>query len=499
MPSGINIEWYKYDNLIIDCLPNMTIVEFSDVYLPHVSTKAIGSRAKKLGIKPSNRKLSQEEKDKISFNFTKDVSEDNKLFIISNINKMSRKDIAKKINLSLYLVNKIIEDYDLKIDQEFQKRIHKEKSREHVHLATKASAEMWKDDIFRNKMSGKLSEKTKKLWKDEKYRSKVKNGICNAYQESDLRERLSIIGKERYNNNEFVRQALHADRPFKTSKLNDRVAQVLESHNIDFESEFPLTNYKFDFKIGNILLEVQGDYWHNLPFNIRNDRAKAEIVRKYYPDYNLRYIWESEFKSIRGIDRLLEILEYKKPEPTPININELSFEVYDDKKLAEKFLNSYHYLGWVKRSSKMFRFHFHNQTVMLATFGQPVRPNTAPGKVLELIRLCRNPYFYNKNMGSSFLSKCEKQIKQDGVFDNLVSFSDNRLHHGAIYAASNWECAGETQSDYQYISDSNVPMHKKTLYNRARSCGMKEREYAELNGFIKVYIGTKLKWIRKLR
>jgi hypothetical protein len=101
-------------------------------------------------------------------------------------------------------------------------------------------------------------------------------------------------------------------------------------------------------------------------------------------------------------------------------------------------------------------------------------------------------------MGSYFLSRCEKSIKKLKEFDNLVSFSDNRLHNGTIYAASNWEYVGETQSDYQYLSSLNVPMHKKTLYNRAKSCGMKEREYAELHSYRKTIVGTKSKWLRKL-
>jgi len=498
MPSGIKINWSDFDQLIEQHLPNMTISEFTENHIPHISKKAVGSRARKLGIIPAKKKLSQSHKDMVSDHFTKEVNEDQKLFICSNLNKISRKDISKKIGVSLYIINKIIKNLDLEIDFEFQKTIHAEKSKEHVHLATEASVKMWDDEEFREKMSKKLSAKTSSLWQDEKYRSKVKNGIQNKYENSDLRERLSAIGKERYQNDESIKKILHADRPFKTSKLNSLVAQVLESHNIDFEIEFELANYKFDFKIGNILLEVQGDYWHNLPPNIKNDRAKLEITRKYYPNYSLRYIWESEFKSIRGKERLLEILGYKQPNPTSIDIQELSFEIYNDKKSAEKFVNSYHYLGWAKRCSKIFRLHFFNQTIILATFGQPVRPNTAPGRVLELIRLCRNPYFYNKNMGSYFLSRCEKSIKKLKEFDNLVSFSDNRLHNGTIYAASNWEYVGETQSDYQYLSSLNVPMHKKTLYNRAKSCGMKEREYAELHSYRKTIVGTKSKWLRKL-
>ena len=49
------------------------------------------------------------------------------------------------------------------------------------------------------------------------------------------------------------------------------------------------------------------------------------------------------------------------------------------------------------------------------------------------------------------------------------------------------------------MSASNIPMHKKTLYNRAIKCNMKEKEYAEINGFKKVEIGRKMKFIYNIK
>jgi len=38
-------------------------------------------------------------------------------------------------------------------------------------------------------------------------------------------------------------------------------------------------------------------------------------------------------------------------------------------------------------------------------------------------------------------------------------------------------------------------MHKKTLYNHAKKMGMKEKEYAELNSYKKVYGQEKLRFV----
>lgn len=498
MPSGTPIDWSKYDHIIIKYLPSMTIAGWGRKYLPHVSTKAIGARAKKLGVKPGRRRLTQEHKNNISQSVKKELSNYQKEYIIINANKLSRGDISKKLGISLYLVNQCFNDLGIKIDKDFERSIHAQKSRMHIDKATYYAKLKWEDNAFRERMSGLISERSKELWSDERYRSKVLKGIKSAYDETDLKERLSAIGKHSYNTNDKVKSILHAPRKFKNSKLNDRVASVLDGYKIAYDREYELANYKFDFKIGTILLEVHGDYWHNLPKNRKNDRAKSTIIRKFFPHYDLKYLWESEFYSVRGTSRLLEVLGLKEPDPTYIDLSELDFESVNSDIGLEKFMNSYHYLGWTKRGSINYRMKYEDQSVIVASFGYPVRQNTASGKVLELIRLCRNPFFYNKNMASNFLSKCIKDIKSLGIYDNIVSFSDDRLHCGSVYKASNWKLVGKTKSDYEYLSGDNIPMHKKTLYNRAKAAGITEREYAELNNYRKTSIGTKTKFIYRL-
>jgi len=98
---------------------------------------------------------------------------------------------------------------------------------------------------------------------------------------------------------------------------------------------------------------------------------------------------------------------------------------------------------------------------------------------------------------SWFLSKCLRELKNTD-YEFAVSFADTQYHEGTIYKASNWIDYGLCQPDYQYISDVGVPMHKKTLYNRAMRAGMKEREYAESYGYKKVKTGRKLKFVYPL-
>lgn len=66
MPSGKKIAWEAYDYFIVTYLPTMTIEELVKTHLPHISAKAVGSRARKLGIKPVIYKPTDAHKQKIA-------------------------------------------------------------------------------------------------------------------------------------------------------------------------------------------------------------------------------------------------------------------------------------------------------------------------------------------------------------------------------------------------------------------------------------------------
>lgn len=490
------IDWSKIDPLIIRYLPLMTCVDFCKKHRLDIVPRTIGQRAKKLGVKPIKYRPTEEHKAKTSSGLKKAFLEKDKQFVIDNLNKISRKKIALRLDVSIPVLNTLISDLGLVIDPDAQRRFHREGSSLHVK---KAARSLWNkfrnDESFASDISASISAKSRELWKNELYRLKVIGGIRRRYDSSDLRQRLSNIGKKRFCDDPRVREILLADRQFKTSRLNDRVASKLEGFGVLYEREFEVANYKFDFKIDNILLEVNGDYWHSLPDNMRNDRAKRTLIEKYYPQYRVCTIWESEIKSVRGNERLLEILGIQKVEPIEIILDELVF-IEASTKDVDKFLDSFHYLGSTNRKRHCYGLTLHNSLMAVAVFGAPVRLNLGKGRVLELIRLCGHPRFHNKNLMSFFLAKCESALRKLDKYDMIVSFADKRLHDGTVYRAANWEDLGDTASDYNYMSVDNIPMHKKTLYNRARASGMRERDYAELHGMQKVNIGCKRKFRR---
>lgn len=112
----------------------------------------------------------------------------------------------------------------------------------------------------------------------------------------------------------------------KKSKLEERVAKILEENNLIFKRQYWITRKSYDFKLNNRnILEIQGDYWHCNP-NIykendlitfgketrtvkeiwEKDKNKKNIAENY--GYKLFYLWESEMKLMND----LEILNFLK-------------------------------------------------------------------------------------------------------------------------------------------------------------------------------------------
>jgi len=136
----------------------------------------------------------------------------------------------------------------------------------------------------------------------------------------------------------------------------------------------------------------------------------------------------------------------------------------------------------------------------------PVRVEVAtsiglsPRSVLELDRMCIRPDRHKKNFGSWLLARLVSEVRKDFPnISHLVSFADPGYgHDGTIYKAANWKFSGSTSRSYEYVSKSGKRIHKKTVYGLARSRGLREREYAEMEGLARSSTVSKLKFIYDL-
>lgn len=79
-----------------------------------------------------------------------------------------------------------------------------------------------------------------------------------------------------------------------TSKLEERFSELLEEKRINHRRNVQIGPYEVDILIGkSFVIELNGDYWHNLPGAIERDRRRNDWIRSL--GYTVYVIWESEF------------------------------------------------------------------------------------------------------------------------------------------------------------------------------------------------------------
>lgn len=321
---------------------------------------------------------------------------------------------------------------------------------------------IWQDDSFKQKMSTIASERLKSLWQDD-----------------DYRQRMAAIRSKQLINN---RSAQHV-----------HLCSLLEDLNIKYTNEYVIGPWTFDcfIKDMNILIEVQGDYWHSLPKAIRLDKSKSTYIKRYYPDYKIVYFYEHEFyQKDAVINRLKYELGKSKLSAVSFNFNEVRIEPIVADKIND-FMYKYHYIGPSNHSTNIGFFHG-DKLIACCSFSPVTRKESADRlnvkqhEIRELSRFCIHPNYQKKNFASWAISRALKWIKKNKKWNVIIAFSDTTIgHFGTIYKASNFTYDGTTGKSYYYISKTGYVMHKKTLYNRAIKMSMTEKEFASKYGYEK--------------
>ena len=331
----------------------------------------------------------------------------------------------------------------------------------------------------------------KSLWKRPEYRKKITESSKKLWERPEYRK---IILEQRSNQAVISTQQIV-------------LYSILDDLKIKYQPEYYIGYYSFDcFLIDyNILIEVQGDYWHNLPKAIRNDKSKATYIEKYFPQYTLKYLWEHEFKCQ---DRIMNLIKYWTK--TDLEIKQFNFDNIIIKliepEITKDFLEKYHYTNKMGNNSVRIGYYIDDELIAVLVYGQIVRNETATrlnyksNEVLELSRFAIHPCYQQKNLASYLISRSIGLIKAKCPnVKLLVSFADTTFNHsGVIYKASNWTFDGIVKPSYWYLDKDGYVMHKKTLWDHAMSLKMSERIFAEKYEYKKVNGKEKIRFIYHL-
>jgi len=183
-----------------------------------------------------------------------------------------------------------------------------------------------------------------------------------------------------------------------------------------------------------------------------------------------------------------------------LELVDYSFSDVEIKKCESKdyklLLSKYHYLPNAGKGGVAFGAYLGDELIAVCVFSPLGRQNMPWDKktTRELSRLCIHPRYQKKNFASWFVSRCIKNL--DPKFKTVISYCDTTFNHdGATYKACNFKLDGEVKPDYWYVSKDGWVMHKRTLYGHAKKMGMKEKDYAEANGYTKTYGKKKLRFV----
>lgn len=247
-------------------------------------------------------------------------------------------------------------------------------------------------------------------------------GVENVGQAKEIQEKVTKTVMEKYGvawscMREEARRAGSND-----SKPNLDFAKLLEDNNIDYQREFCIDRKGFDFKVGNILIEIDPTATHNTKWSPFTEDHVSRTHSGYHKEkskiaqnagYRCIHIWDWDNKL--GIISLLKARETvfaRKCE-----IKEVS------KEETAQFVNENHIQGYAE-SKINIGLYYKDELVSIMTFGKPRYNHKYQ---YELIRYCSK---YNVIGGAE---KIFKHFITKFSPDSVVSYCDLSKFSGETY------------------------------------------------------------------
>lgn len=240
----------------------------------------------------------------------------------------------------------------------------------------------------------------------------------------------------------------------KNSRANLHFEELLKEHNIKYEKEFLLENRYYDFKVNNILIEINPTATHNVDWSPW--RVDKGIDKHYHAEktdlalknrYRCIHIWDWDDDE-KIITTLLSPRESIGARKCNIKIVNKEDEI--------DFLNKYHFQGYTK-SDIALGLYESNTLVMLMTFG---KARYSKKHKIELIRLCSC-----KNiMGGA--EKLFKYYIDTYKPESIVSYCDLSKFEGDVYKKLGFKKQGRSISRHWYNIKLNDHITDKLLFKR---------------------------------
>lgn len=240
------------------------------------------------------------------------------------------------------------------------------------------------------------------------------------------------------------------------SESNKNFEQILIDNNIEFTKEFPIENRQYDFKVGNILIEIDPTITHNTLMNPFSDEG---ISLKYHQDKTL-LAQRNGYQCIHifdwdNVDKVISLLK----EPDEI-IYARNCEVRNiDQKVCNEFEDQNHLQGHCLFQKWRYGLYNNDELVEVMTFGNP-RYNK--NYQFELMRLCSR--IGVRVVGGA--SKLFHHFIEEHNPESIMSYCNLSKFSGSVYK--------ELGMDLFKITEPSIIWSKENLFvteNQLRTRG----------------------------
>lgn len=285
--------------------------------------------------------------------------------------------------------------------------------------------------------------------------------------------------------NQFQRTDVQWNYNHSNSKPNIEFAKLLEENDISYSKEFPINHYSYDFKVENVLIEIDPTATHSSCWSLFGNHEG--IDKNYHKDKSDCAV-QNGYKCIHVFDwddksKIISLLKKRtKIYARDTVVREIS------KQEAKEYINNYHLQNYANDSIRLGLF-YNDELVSVMTFGKP-RYNKK--FEFELIRFCSHCYV---------IGGAEKLFHYFIVNYNpksIVSYCDKSKFDGNIYLKLGFKYVSNTLGRHWYNLSSGQHITDNLLRQRGFDQllgnefgkfgkGSDNIELMKMHGFIDLY------------
>lgn len=249
-----------------------------------------------------------------------------------------------------------------------------------------------------------------------------KYGVEHPAQSDMVKRQTIITNRERYGV-DYTCLIYQGKLVGNDSTYNRSFAKLLDNSKISYEREFLLQKYSYDFKVGNVLIEINPTATHNTHFS---PYGECRIGKTYHKDksklakdngYHVIHVFDWD-----DTDKVVRLLKSRET----VYARKCVVKVVDYRDTNE-YLSSNHLQGTCKGQEIRLGLYYNNQLVSLMSFG---KSRFNKNYEYELLRYCAShnvvggaeklfKYFVDKYKPKSIVSYCDTSKFSGKVYDTL--------------------------------------------------------------------------------